>query len=60
MELKRRYLKSFTALADDQIIPRLKAMNHQRIVDETLRQFVGTVGDQALDIVVQLALPLFQ
>jgi len=34
MELKRRYLKSFTALADDEIIPRLKAMNHQRIVDE--------------------------
>jgi beta-N-acetylhexosaminidase len=34
MELKRRYLKSFTALADDEIIPRLKAMNHQRIIDE--------------------------
>jgi hypothetical protein len=34
MELKRRYLKSFTALTDDEILARLKAMNHQRIVDE--------------------------
>jgi hypothetical protein len=34
MELKRRYLKSFTALADEEILAHLKAMNHQRIVDE--------------------------
>jgi hypothetical protein len=34
MELKRRYLKSFTALPDGEILARLKAMNHQRIVDE--------------------------
>jgi hypothetical protein len=34
IELKRRYLKSFTALPDDEIIAQLKAMNHQRIVDE--------------------------
>ncbi len=34
VELKRRYLKSFTALADDEIIAQLKAMNHRRIVDE--------------------------
>jgi beta-N-acetylhexosaminidase len=34
VELKRRYLKSFIALADDEIVAQLKAMNHQRIVDE--------------------------
>ena len=33
-ELKRRYLKDFGGGAEDEIIARLNAMNHQRLVDE--------------------------
>lgn len=32
--LKHRCLKEFTGVAEDEIVARLKAMNHQRLVDE--------------------------
>jgi beta-N-acetylhexosaminidase len=34
IELKRRYLKGFTGVADDKIVARLNEMNHQRLVDK--------------------------
>jgi beta-N-acetylhexosaminidase len=33
-ELKRHYLNGFTGLANDEIVLRLQAMNHQRLVNE--------------------------
>jgi len=33
-ELKRRYLNGFIGLTDDEIVARLKRMNHQSLVDE--------------------------